>query len=546
MFGDSDLVFVRADKLKERRRGVSQEEVAHQASIGLRTLQTMEGAIRDGVRRPVKWQNVRAVADVLAISPYDLIDRDLTPIAPDTFSTSIIDVSNLYARYRLATAETSPLKCVAALKNVLEALRPFAGERHEVREGLARLEAQTLSRLAELEQRYDERLEYRQRAVKLLQAEFSAFADPLDLVSLSDCVVDCFFEGFASLSKKGIQRTIRETLLSIWSITHSTTPLVTEARVHLLTQAASLHRCAALSFHSVAERAKRLGTALRCADTACSIAPRNADALLSRGQAAWYHGANVEAASGNYLRQAEADMRDAAHLGYPLAYLVLARFYRHTYRSDLCVTAFREYENRESTRRRVLCEAHVIGEAAWQLWMHRGTSSLAEVEIARNLLSEAVEAGHGTARHVIDLAILEGILGSVDVATALLARLQNTWAPTGEEPTTWLTLIGTALQYAESGDVDALRRMFTFGFDNVGAWNSLGTFALEFLDDDILALRLYDVGLKLSPKSHYAWLNKARVLSRLGKDSDAEYARKTARQFAPHVFLPFIIDDTSK
>jgi tetratricopeptide (TPR) repeat protein len=189
---------------------------------------------------------------------------------------------------------------------------------------------------------------------------------------------------------------------------------------------------------------------------------------------------------------------------------VLARFYRYTYRPNLAISVFTDYQQSEPVRRKVLSEAYVVGEAAWQLWWRNGSSALPQVEIARNLLSESVEAGYLNARTVISLAMLE-----------------------------------TASNYAEANDVEALRRMFSFGFDNGASWNSLGTFVREFLNDDALALRLYNVGLKLSPKNHYLWLNKARILARLGQAGEAAYARRTARQFAPHVFLPFI-DEVSE
>jgi hypothetical protein len=170
--------------------------------------------------------------------------------------------------------------------------------------------------------------------------------------------------------------------------------------------------------------------------------------------------------------------------------------------------------------------AFVYGEAAMQLWYNQYEESLVERSLcrARDLLREALDAGYENARIYVALALTEAALGDAELAETTLRKLAR------KDVDSWLDVIEEAQQSVKQSEYDALAQAFALGITESSVWNALGTYSAHFLEDDGLAVQLYQIGRRLGPKDPIILTNLARVLIRLGGSTNLAEAKRLLQQ----------------
>jgi len=541
---DFDLVLTDPAAIRARRT-TSQEVLAGKVGVSTRTLQYMEGNLKNGKRVRVSYYIVQALADFFECSPNILVQKASLEEHHDVSNlerggrtsdaiTPVISINEFHQRFNATNNEYSFIKTRAILLELLRDTRPLLNR--DERPGLARLVSRSLSRLADITTEYETRIQYRRECIDVLQAYYDKYRNPLDLVSLGNRTVDHFYEGVGRGGYKWIINKIVKTKRELRDVSFSMEESdgSIDLIVLLITQSSSLLRCQA-KIDDGEVRHNRLITMIRCADKAQYLAPDNSVALLECGQARWFlaFGHDAESSRAN-LQIAEKLLLKASQMGFNLANLVLARFYRQNYYPANSVLAFRQFAEHEKDAHFVLAETHLLGEAAWQLWKQKEPDAVTQVNYARKLLVGAIESGYCDTRKILALAFVEAILFGVESGTGVIAKLkQGTTAA-------WTYMLETAMRHVKNGNMDELRRAFVFGLDQGVHWNSLGTFVTEFVGDNDLSLKLYDTGLMLSPRDHVLWLNKARLVKKSGDKSTYTYCIKNARQYSTPPFVKFI------
>jgi len=538
-FQDDDLVWVNPSECRRLRNNakLKQWEVVPKAGVIRRTVQEMES---DRVDRQFQYFTVECVAGAYGVSPSELIDWEKTsqPTIPSSQPQPTTSSRfELREKYSAAIREPSRIRACQLLAEVADDAEKLIKSDNVL--GLARIRADALKRLAELETNYRQHVMYRRDAIQTLLKSHQESNDWLDLLSLANRTVDYFYDQFNSEAKGWIQKRFADAAKRIFKqvegLIEQSDADDTHATVLLLAQRASILRCQVQSANSQDHRLNRLQQMVRCADKARNTDLDNPVGHLEFGQAVWTQalygrGPDIE----RNAAIAEESLQRSVDIGLNLGRLVQARFYRQRFQEsrDLAeaIAAFRTYEQHETDRRQVLAESHIVGEAACHLWRRFEEHAVSDVEYSRNLVAEAVESGYTEARKVVTLAFLQAILDGVEAGTAVLARLSP------EADQRWDQMLFAAQEYIDKQDFESLHKAFVFGVDQHGVWNQLGTFAREFLEDHDRALKLYEVGLKLSPRNQVLWLNKARLLKELGRFADAEYCLRNASNYSTQCF----------
>lgn len=216
-------------------------------------------------------------------------------------------------------------------------------------------------------------------------------------------------------------------------------------------------------------------------------------------------------AEGHLIRAVE---RGAGEVGR----LALASFYRHMHRPLDAVDAF-PLDGPHANYRRVLRSAPVLAEAAIELHYNGYPYGVVEraLEDARALLDDAHRGGYGWARHLVDLAMVRALLDGPSAHETVLAKLFD---ESGD--TDWIHVAELAADSGESIEQES----FALGVDDSAVWNRLGTYALDFLGDEVLAERLYRQSIRFGSNTHLPITNLARLLIRRGEPSGLREAWK--------------------
>lgn len=554
-FSDGARVWPNRARIRSLRevRGLSKDQLSERAGVALGVVEIMEGKLSRNSPGRCRWISLGLVAQVLDFNPYQLLDLELPqPLPPDVSLEDLITAHTRNpelgaARELLATiarSGSSATQLRRSLEKSIAGVRPLL--KRDVIYGAARTLAALLARLAELEQRFDLRIALRREAIEVLDSSYSNTNDVLDLISCADSAVNYHHDCGVQQSRKYLPKVLRRLLDQTVAAQENWLGDAEQLRIRvlLLSQATSMHRCHAAFVSGDENRRRKYRTMLDCGRKTLEIDGSSSLALIACGQALWVHGSWVTGSrSVEYLQAAEAQLRIAARQS-TLGKLVLSRFYRQTYRQREALDYFRQFESAEGDRRLVLGESHIAAESARQLWLKKRSAVSGDVEYARNLVAEAVEAGFGDARHICDLAFLEAICGNPTDGGSVLGRLLLDHDANGASG--WQDLIYMAIEYANNGDVEHLHKVFVHGIDQGASWNSLGTFALDFMNDPSAALSLYEAGLKLSNNDHILWFNKAQVLRTLGREEEVGYCVRQARRTAHTAFLPFIEQFTAE
>lgn len=434
-----------------------------------------------------------------------------------------------------ARAELSPLKARDAFRRIIKDSKALYDGEGNLSEAVV-LAASAMSDLAALEVKPDRRLQLRRDAIKALKQCLRSTKSVSLLINYANRIVDHFYDANAREESRVIANLLAEaaTLLK-----HAIADLSndTAARTQALIQRASVLRCQAL-IAGPAERMSRVQEAIRCAEKAVANSG-DQYAYLELGQA-WWASARWTINDEAYfaaLQNAEGALLSARRNEEPIAHLVLARFYRQSYRPAQSVDAFAEYQLCETSNiRRLLAEAFLLGEAALQLWYNKYEHSFvtSSLENAFLTVTQSVDAGYETARNLSALAFVQATLGRTESAEMTLRRLSP------ESVDSWISIISQVETAVETGDMAALKQAFAIGIDEGSMWNALGTYATRFLQDDFLAIRLYKVGKKLEPRNPVILTNMARTYIRVGGNenlSAADELLRLAASCAPRSFV---------
>lgn len=205
------------------------------------------------------------------------------------------------------------------------------------------------------------------------------------------------------------------------------------------------------------------------------------------------------------LREAEGHLIRAVERGAgEVGRLALASFYRHMHRPLDAVDAF-PLDAPHANYRRILRAAPVFAEAAIELHYNGYPHGVVErtLEDARALLDGARRGGYGWARHLSDLAVVRALLDGPSADEAALAEIFDEAGDTD-----WTH----AAELAADPGQSVAQESFALGVDDSAVWNRLGTYALDFLGDDVLAERLYRQSMQIGPNSYVPITNLARLL----------------------------------
>ncbi len=349
---------------------------------------------------------------------------------------------------------------------------------------------------AQFEEQCEERLKLRQASIAICKRAVKKIHSTDLIIALANRIVDHFHDVYAREERPIMSASLSDVKLTInKQLSHESNA---NNRSLLFIQLSSILQCQAMmSAHE--EKLKRMQEAVRCAERAIKEQNENPYAYLSHGQALWGYARLKDSDEDYYstMNSAGDSLAKACNNLEALPALVLSRFYRQTYRPSLSVKMFKDYEIRESNRRRLLAESFIVGEAAMQLWYknYDATTTQDAVDYAHTILREAIDAGYQNARIYVALALIQAAQGNIESSQLTLAVLGK------EEISSWLDVIQKAVDAMQKNDIQTLTCAFALGIIDSAVWNSLGTYAYRFLSDPHLAVSLYETGKRLNPKN---------------------------------------------
>lgn len=425
-----------------------------------------------------------------------------------------------------ARREPSPLLARGHYRSILKWIEPQERP-DQLSEEVTDIASRTLADLATMESSASKRLGLRLQAIAHCRDSLESRFSPVIAIHLANRTVDLFYDHFAPGERVGVQSALADAIRVLDK--GITSCKDSRLSAGLFVQKSSCLRCQGL-LSKWPERIARATEAVRCAERAIDLAAELPATHMEHGQALWAN-ARWETSDDQYasaLNRAEQSLRRAQSATEPLSRLVLARFFRLTYRPAEAVDTFVKYVSTETNKRRQWNETFLYGEAAMQLWYNGYDKSLVAQHLtqAHDLLREAIDAGYENARNFTVLALVNAALGRSDTAEQTLRKLG-----TGDA-TTWLAVVREAMDQLGAGDVDAVKQGWALGLTDSSVWNSLGTYAREFLGDQDLAIQLYEFGRQLGPRNAVVLTNLARALTDRAASGDLEMADEHLRQAA--------------
>lgn len=382
------------------------------------------------------------------------------------------------------------------------------------------------SELAQIENNIKLRKDYRRNAIRLFKEQIigSKQFDSNLAINYADKVVNLYYDQFVREEKAILNTILADAKVAISRSLQTENDI--DLIVHLLSQNASVLRCQSqISYYKDSHR--RSHEALRSSNRAIREAPDNPNAYLSLGQSLWHVARRVNDDSKyfTFMKKAEDALIKAQSKHNPLSILVLARFYRQTYRPSLAISTWFDYSNHESrNRRRMLAEAFLAGEAAMQLWYNKFESSNEALSKVVVILREAVDAGYENSRIFMALAFVEAALGNTISSSSVLKELYK------GDFVDWQIIIEKAHNAIKSDDIELLEQSFAIGISDSSAWNALGTYAKTFMNDRKLAINMYEIGRHLNPKNYILLTNISRVLVEEGDNESLSLADRYLSQ----------------
>ncbi len=437
-------------------------------------------------------------------------------------------IQELRSRLTSVRNEPSPVLARSLLKKTVAECYDLIKKDIDIAE-CAMIASSAFHELAQIENQMEDRRHYRREAIRICKIGINKSPSPKLVISYADRVVDHFYDQFAREERPLMNSALADAKQKIGKALKDAIDIYD--RILLLSQRASLLRCQAI-VSDIENRQHRGQEAVRCSELAVKEDPKNPCSHLSLGQSLWLtaRSSKNDTEFFSLMNRAERAFIKAQNDFDPLPTLVLARFYRQTYRPALAIKTFQKYERREQNRRRLLSESFLIGEAAMQLWYndYEKTSTNQALLTAQNLLSEAIDAGCENARLYMALALVEASLGDIASAEIILRKISR------NSVSSWLEVIEQAQRAIEHDDTEILIKGFALGVADSSLWNTLGTYSAHFLKDDKMACGLYETGRHLNPKNFVLLTNFSRVLIRLGDEESLYLAKKYLNQAAQY------------
>ncbi len=449
----------------------------------------------------------------------------------------ILTLQDLQMCLASARSELSAPVARAALRQIVSDAQHVDRSVGEADEA-ATVASAALADLAAMEGDADARLALRRQAIEVCRRRaHSGGASSRVAISFANRIVDHFYDMYAHEDRPTMVSALAQVSQMLGGIV-ATAELPAHDRAQALSQRSSLIRCQAM-ITPRETRATRIAEAIRCAELATTECPADPFAHLELGQALWASARWASSDEDCYraLQRAEDSIVRACQSGGAVALLVLARFYRLSYRPAQAVSVFRDYMLKDyAHRRRGLSESFVLGEAAVQMWFngYPEETTKAALDSAFALLSEAAGAGYENARIFCALAFTQAALGRRESSDLTLQRLSI------EPVSSWVEIVSRAETALDGRDRAPLRTAFSLGVADASVWNALGTFAARFMEDDDVALRLYEIAKRLRPTDPVILTNIARVYLRRGTVGDlarADDVLDLAAAHAPRTFL---------
>lgn len=254
-----------------------------------------------------------------------------------------------------------------------------------------------------------------------------------------------------------------------------------------------------------------LEEAFKCINKSISISDNTWYAFLELGNCYW-RSSNFEKKLEDYnnkIMSAEAAYLQSQNIKLTIQNtLPLCNLYKETYQTAPFLLAFNRYELIEKNKRRFLHNTYQIAETSIRMfYIDYPTEILGEyLEKSDKLLNEAIAAGISDARIITDLAFIKAAKGEITVGVRILKSLKTSSIDSFD----WNTIIEDIKTINESDDL--FSKGFVLGIDDAAIWNKLGTFAITFLEDIDLGLKMYNVALHFNSKNPIVLTNIARTL----------------------------------
>ncbi len=328
------------------------------------------------------------------------------------------------------------------------------------------------------------------------------------VVHCSDIIVSYIHEPFISkdfhLLKKGLSiiKSKLDALISLKGINNSSSLLVKKAAI--------LRNFS--SFQPTQEAQKSmLEQAIRCVEKSLSGSDHTWFSLLELGHC-HLKSSNFEKTLKSFnekISQAENAYLQSQDLLCTIQNtLALCCLYKETYQTSPFLSAYRTYERIEKNRRRFLQNSFHLAETVIRMYYSYFPAEILSEYLlkADALLNEAISAGFNDARIITDLAFVKAAKGEVSVGEYILKTLKTSSSSTFD----WNIIIEDIKSINNSNDL--FSQGFVLGIDDASTWNKLGTFAINFLDDIDLGLRMYEAALHFNPKNPIVLTNIARAL----------------------------------
>ena len=269
-----------------------------------------------------------------------------------------------------------------------------------------------------------------------------------------------------------------------------------------------------------------LEEAFRCINKSISISDNTWYAFLELGNCYW-RSSNFEKNLENYnnkIMLAENAYIQSQNIQTTIQNtLPLCNLYKETYQTAPFLLAYNTYERIEKNRRRFLQNTYHLAETTIRMFYAEFPSEILSEYLSKSdkLLNEAINAGFTDARTITDLAFIKATKGEINVGTRLLKALKTSSTDSFD----WNTIIEDIKTIRDSDDL--FSKGFVLGIDDAGIWNKLGTFAIKFLNDIELGLKMYNVALHFNSKNPIVLTNLARTLLKTEINEaalqDAEY-----------------------
>ena len=331
---------------------------------------------------------------------------------------------------------------------------------------------EVLSDLAQLSIQPSERYRFWNECLEFGLKEIDHLKEPSFLDLLSRKVVDFMQDPNVEIPIKVINH-ILSTVKSKTAFFLNELELHSEEKARLLSRKASLLRNSAKYRPSRMAQQKVSNEAIRCAQKAVYTASDLWDVHLELGLSILNY-SQFEKSDASYhrvLKLAESSFWESIKIKQNVYNLLsICRFFQLTYQTLPFLECFERYLLLEYNKTRLLRDTCFYGEAVMNLWYLNCPKDLLNKHVAEaeNLLEEAISAGYGSARHIVNLAYIKAVKGEVEVGREILDSLHSL-----DKGTSW-TKIAEIVTSTESGD-DLITQGFAMGIDSSAIWNKLGT-----------------------------------------------------------------------